>query len=150
MGDSSGDVLEHIDQLNEDWVSSDPQGCIAPPPGLEEEGQRDTSWRHRIYGLPPNTPFSARASARSQNLAWRRWWEAHQTVSVRDPAQMFPATPTSTAPGTPRTSFCPQDSVFNFGLNFGLPAISSEEPMVGLNVPLRIAPEVQQCIDYLV
>jgi len=137
---------EEIDQLDVDWFSP-PQGLFAPPPGLEVGPSISTAWRHLLHG-PPSMVCSQASIVRSQNVAWRRWWEAHHPQGFSGPGPMtrhmgasgvrFQATPTSTSPGTPRLG--PQDMADE---------ATFLTTTVNFTVPLHIAPQVHQFIEDL-
>mmetsp|Transcript_107334 Transcript_107334/g.346616 ORF Transcript_107334/g.346616 Transcript_107334/m.346616 type:complete len:251 (-) Transcript_107334:38-790(-) len=137
--------------------------CFRGPPGLEVEGAREdapgptTAWSRllrghqhpqapasSVYGAPLHANVAARR--RHENAAWRHWWAAHQrgeggALPGELPAHLlFPPTPTSTYPGTPRG-----DEPSPFGC-FGQPLVA---PVVYFPVPVHLAVYVQQFLETL-
>jgi len=110
--------------------------------------------------VPAQVHSSLAAKRRQENATWRRWWAAHQRAgvalgSVPDlPSHLlFPPTPTSTFPGTPRGTLNGGggDEVnFGFGPTTGYEPSSEETPpLVYFPVPAQFAGHVHQFLEAL-
>lgn len=115
---------------------------------LDENLVMQTPWRRLLKGPPPGLApvdepirkdFKVQ-ERRRRNAAWRHWWARHQNSPDRTPAlPFFPPTPTSTCPPSPRSC----DPYF-----VG-PGPELGSATVYLPVPLELAAEVQQYVEYL-
>jgi len=120
--------------------------CFASPLILDEDtdtGQEQLvapDWQYLFRRHMPNVVATAGYSVRSQNAFWTKWISAYKLGEARQeshgPNLIFPATPTSSAPGSPRLE--------NTAVDLG-----QMVPVVNFQVPLHIAPQVHAYIQKL-
>jgi len=136
----STEISDETDSFDENAILNFPPGLFAPPPGLEiDEDRQNPRWRHLLRTAPFDAFNSPASSARSQNVAWRRWWEAHRSDGrkfIPGFSDFFPATPTSTTPGTPKIGFSEESA-------------NTSTIVVNIPVPIHLTGQLQQCIAYL-
>eukprot|EP00931_Biecheleriopsis_adriatica_P065879 TRINITY_DN40335_c0_g1_i1.p1 TRINITY_DN40335_c0_g1~~TRINITY_DN40335_c0_g1_i1.p1 ORF type:complete len:639 (+),score=131.91 TRINITY_DN40335_c0_g1_i1:66-1982(+) len=116
--------------------------CFAPLPADTEQDPHD--WQQLLCGVP-NTVETAVKLARRENATWTHWATVNWVKKADDhlPTLLFPATPTSTAPCTPRSGF-PDTTFYTEHTE-----TSHMMPVVNFSVPLHIAPQVHQFIESL-
>jgi hypothetical protein len=112
-------------------------------------------WPVLLRRLPSlSSPSRAHAATewRRVNAVWRGWWAAHQSdkgdLRYFQPELMFPSTPTSTSPGTPRSSSFDCEPDFCDGAPWTVQC--SQPQLVFLPVPLQFATQVQDYIQSLI
>lgn len=145
----SGNSPETDDSIEADALLSECFAKAESPLGEVDADKPPTmDWRYLALCQSPHVVASASLRLRCQNAAWTRWAEAQRLCMLWEqnrrnsfdvlPELLFPATPTSSTPGTPR-----QEEHF---ATFGVPQVV---PMVNMMVPLHIAPQVHAYIQEL-
>eukprot|EP00928_Gymnodinium_smaydae_P067638 TRINITY_DN5062_c0_g2_i1.p1 TRINITY_DN5062_c0_g2~~TRINITY_DN5062_c0_g2_i1.p1 ORF type:complete len:934 (+),score=170.71 TRINITY_DN5062_c0_g2_i1:56-2803(+) len=122
------------------------------PPGLDTPaGEPITPWCKLFRSVPDhNVGVHAHKAARRrrENAVWRRWWAVHRgeedwLQGCQDLA-LFPPTPTSTYPGTPRAASETGRT------EFPSPIAQIAPPIVYIPVPAELASEVQRYAQQLI